>query len=48
VVEPGTPDRRARAVIEVCRKIDFGDLGPERAGDRTDLKRTIGHYLTIS
>ena len=21
----------------------FGDLGPERAGDRTDLKRTIGH-----
>jgi hypothetical protein len=39
MVEPGTPGRRDRAVIKVCRKIDFGDLGPERAGDRMDLKR---------
>jgi hypothetical protein len=39
MVEPGTPGRSDRAVIKVCRKIDFGDLGPERAGDRMDLKR---------
>jgi hypothetical protein len=36
MVEPGTPARRDRAVIKVCREIDFGDLNPERAGDRTD------------
>jgi hypothetical protein len=48
MVEPGTRGHRDRAVTKVCRKIDFGDLGPERAGDRTDLKRTIGHYLIIS
>jgi hypothetical protein len=42
MVEPSLPDRRDRAVIKFCRKIDSGDLGPERAGDPTDLKRTRG------
>ena len=41
MAEPGTSARRDRAVIKVCREIDFGDLDPERAGDRTDLTRTM-------
>ena len=47
MVEPGMPDRRDRAVVEVFGKIDPGDLGPERAGNRTDLKRTVGHQPMI-
>jgi hypothetical protein len=43
VVEPGPPKRRDRALVEVVGKIDSGDLGPERAGDWSDLKRTVGH-----
>ena len=43
VVEPGMPDRGDRAVVEVLGEIDPGDLGSERAGNRTDLKRTVGH-----
>jgi len=43
MVEPGMPDRSDRAVVEILGKIDPGDLGPERAGNRTDLQRTVGH-----
>jgi hypothetical protein len=47
MVEPGAPDRRDRAVVEILAKIDAGDLGPERPGNRTDFKRTIGHQPII-
>ena len=48
MVEPGTPDRRDRAFVEVFGKIDAGDRGAERAGDRTDLQRTVGHQPIVS
>ena len=47
MVEPGAPDRGDRRVVEVCAKIDPGDLGPERAGNRMDLKRAVGHHPMI-
>ena len=47
VFEPGLPDRSDRPAVEVSGKIDPGDLGAQRAGDRTDLKRTVGHEPMI-
>jgi Family of unknown function (DUF6516) len=45
MIEPGAPDRRDRVVVEILGKIDPGDVGPERAGDRTDIKRVAAHRL---
>ena len=47
MVEPGAPDRGDRRLVEVRTKIDPGDLGPERAGNRMDLKRAVGHQRMI-
>jgi hypothetical protein len=37
IVEPGAPDRGDRAVIEIIREIDAGDLGPKRPCYPTNL-----------
>jgi hypothetical protein len=41
------PDRGDRRVVEVFGKIDPGDLCAQRARNRTDLKRTVGHLPII-
>jgi hypothetical protein len=39
---------RADNSVEILRKMDTGDLGPERSGDRSDLQATGGHSRMIS
>lgn len=43
VVEPGLPDRRNHVPVEISRKIDPGDFGPQRAGNRAYLQGTGLH-----
>jgi hypothetical protein len=34
--------------VEILRKIDTGNLGPERSGDWSDLQGSVGQSRTIS
>ena len=48
MIEPGSPDRLDRSLVEVLGKINTGNLGAQRAGDRLDLKRVVGHSPIVS
>jgi len=38
VVEPGAPDRRDHAAVEVAGKVDPADLDAQRPSDRANLE----------
>jgi hypothetical protein len=47
MIEPGAPDRRDRAVVDILREIDASNLGAEYPSYVADLNITVSSQPVI-